>query len=122
MRRLLIVEDDDILNDVYKMILSTEPYDIDVAFSGQEALNHINKQSYDLILLDLMMPEMDGVEFLQQFQPDLHPETKIIITSNLSAGDMVTQAMQLGAHKSVVKADLSPKQLINLVRYEVEAK
>lgn len=121
MRKILVVEDDEILNDVYRTILSTEPYDIDVAFNGQEALERCNETDYDLILLDLMMPNVDGISFLKSFTPELHPNTKIIVTSNLSAGDMLTKAIKLGAHNSVIKADISPKQLISLVRYEVEA-
>jgi DNA-binding NarL/FixJ family response regulator len=64
---------------------------------------------------------MNGVEFLEKFKAADHPTTKIVIISNLSMGDMLTQAMDLGAMRSVVKADLTPKQLINLVRYEVTA-
>lgn len=121
MRRILVVEDDEILNDVYRTILSTEPYEIETAYNGEEALDLCKEREYDLILLDLMMPNVDGLEFLERFKPEIHPKTKIIVTSNLSTGDMLSKAIKLGAHNSVIKADISPKQLIGLVRYEVEA-
>lgn len=119
MRRILVVEDEPDLRDTYELILTTEPYEVSIATNGEQALKLCEKQTYDLILLDLMMPIMDGVGFLEAFQAEEHPKTKIIIISNLSMGEMLSKAMSLGAQRSVVKADLTPKQLLNLVRYEV---
>lgn len=119
MRKILVVEDEPELRDTYELILTTEPYDVSVAMNGKQALELCHNKTYDLILLDLMMPIMDGVQFLKQFHPDEHQGTKIIIISNLSMGEMLKNAMELGAQRSVVKADLTPKELLSLVRYEV---
>lgn len=116
MRKILIVEDEDLLRESYEMIISTEPYDVDVAKNGQEALDKCNRKTYDLILLDLMMPVLDGVEFLKRFDC---PETKVIILSNLTYGDALEQALKLGADSNLVKAALSPRELLSKVRYEV---
>lgn len=121
MRKILVVEDEPDLRDTYDLILTTEPYEVSIAGNGKAALGICEKIEFDLILLDLMMPVMDGVQFLENFNVVDHPRTKIIIISNLSMGDMLTKALQLGAIRSVVKSDLTPKQLINLVRYEVSA-
>lgn len=121
MRKILVVEDEPDLRDTYQLILTTEPYEVSLADNGKVALDICEKKNFDLILLDLMMPIMDGVQFLEKFKATDHPKTKVIIISNLSMGDMLTKALQLGALRSVVKADLTPKQLINLVRYEVSA-
>ncbi|MDB5181664.1 MAG: DNA-binding response regulator VicR [Candidatus Saccharibacteria bacterium] len=118
MRKILVVEDEDILRETYLTILSTEPYLVDVASNGEEALIKCQDTSYDLVLLDLMMPIMNGVDFLKHAPV---ATTKIIIMSNLSSGDLLTQAIELGAYKSVLKSDLSPKQLLALVRYEVRS-
>src|SRR6266446_3019235 len=120
MRKILLVEDENILREAYKFILSTEPYEVYMACNGQQALELCKDQKFDLILLDLMMPIMDGVEFLENFQPSDHPGTKVMIMSNLSAGEMLTNAQKLGVYKNVIKADLTPKQLLTYVRYEVE--
>jgi DNA-binding response OmpR family regulator len=116
MRKILIVEDEDILRTSYEMIISTEPYDLDVAKNGQEALDLCAENNYDLILLDLMMPVLDGVGFLTLFD---NPGTKVIIMSNLSSGELLEQALKLGADSSIVKATLSPRELLSKVRYEV---
>lgn len=116
MRKILLVEDEDLLRESYEMIISTEPYDLDVAQNGREALEKCKAKTYDLILLDLMMPELDGIGFLEQFD---NPRTKIIILSNLSAGNELDKALKMGAHTSVLKATLSPRELLAKVRYEV---
>jgi DNA-binding response OmpR family regulator len=122
MRKLLIVEDEPILRETYQLILSTQPYLCDVASDGKEALELCKEKSYDLILLDLMMPIMDGVEFLEYYNDLDGVKSKVIVLSNLSSGKEVDRALELGAEKNFVKSDLSPSQLIGLVRYELDAR
>lgn len=121
MRKILIVEDEEILRESYQFILSTEAYVVEAASDGKKALELCQKMEFDLILLDLMMPVMNGIEFLEAYEPSEHPRTKIVIISNLSGGDMLAKALQLGAHKNIVKASITPRQLLSTVRYEVEA-
>lgn len=123
MRRILIVEDEQLLRESYRIILSTEPYDVDVASNGQEALEKCRQNKYDLILLDLMMPIMDGPAFLEKYtaEAQVMQLSNVIILSNLSSGDELNRALELGARRNILKASLSPKQLIATVRYEVEA-
>lgn len=121
-RKILIVEDEQILRETYEMILSSEPYIIFTAANGEEALSLCDEYTFDLILLDLMMPRVNGVQFLERFMNrEERSRSKIIIISNLSSGENLTKAMNLGAHRSVVKADMSPRQLLSVVRYEVDA-
>lgn len=120
MRKILIVEDEAVLRDSYKLILSTEPYKVEAASNGAKALELCTKNNYDLILLDLMMPIMDGVSFLEHYTTQKKDLPKIIILSNLSSGNELTRALELGALKNFVKADLSPKELISMVRYELK--
>jgi CheY-like chemotaxis protein len=122
MRKILVVEDEDILRETYEIILSTEPYDIDTAVNGEEALLKCKENVYDLILLDLMMPVMDGVTFLVKLNEYYALLPKIIILSNLSGGSELQQALKLGAQRNILKASLSPKQLVTTIRKEVAAK
>jgi DNA-binding response OmpR family regulator len=116
-RKILLVEDEDLLRESYYMIISTEPYDIDVAKNGQEALDKCTTKRYDLILLDLMMPVLDGVGFLERFNNPTN--TKIIILSNLSSGAALESALQLGAQEHLIKATLSPRELLSKIRYDI---
>lgn len=120
MHKILIVEDEEILRDAYELVLSTQPYQIDVAQNGQEAMNFCQKTTYDLILLDIMMPVMSGVEFLKKFLPGAPNKTRIIMLSNLSSGEELEETIKLGVTRNVLKSDVSPKQLIALVRYEID--
>jgi Response regulators consisting of a CheY-like receiver domain and a winged-helix DNA-binding domain len=122
MRKILVVEDEISLREVYDVILSTGPYEVSVAHNGKEALELCKVNDFDLILLDLMMPVMDGVGFLRKYSDGQgNLESKVIVLSNLSSGDELTEALKLGAHKSVLKSNLSPSQLLSMVRYELEA-
>ena len=121
MRKILLVEDELILRETYQMILSSQPYRCDVADNGRVALEKCETQDYDLILLDLMMPTMNGVEFLENFKKLEEMKTKIIILSNLSSGKELERTRELGVMRSLLKSDLSPSQLIATIRYELDA-
>jgi CheY-like chemotaxis protein len=121
MRKILLVEDEDILREAYEMILNTGPYIVDKANNGQEALDLVSQKKYDLILLDVMMPVMDGITFLEKIQDKDIGDPRIVLLTNLSGGKEIEQALKLGIHSKVLKASLSPKQLLTAVRYEVEA-
>lgn len=120
MHKILLAEDEDILRETYQTILSTLPYSADVAENGQVALEKCRQQTYDLILLDLMMPVMDGTAFLEQYMSIKPSHTKVIILSNLSSGKELEKAIELGAHKSIVKAHYSPSQLRAMVTDELD--
>lgn len=122
MRRILVVEDEDLLREGYNTILSSEPYIIDTASNGKEALAKFTSHKYDLVLLDIMMPVMDGVTFLEKISalPE-RGNAKVILLTNLSDGQEIDAAMQSGASGHLLKANLSPRQLLAKVRYEVEA-
>lgn len=114
---ILIVEDDLVLNEAYKTILSSAGYVVATAFNGKEALAAVKKQEPDIIFLDLRMPVMDGIGFLKEYQPKTaHPHVKIIVFSNYDMQREVDEAYQLGAERYVLKAWASPKELIKIVQ------
>lgn len=121
MHKILVVEDDTTLREVYEVILSTGPYVVETASNGKEALDRCAECAYDLILLDLMMPIMDGIGFLKHFiTSDAPTPAKVVILSNLSSGEELEQAQRLGAYRNYLKSDLSPNQLLRTVRSELE--
>lgn len=121
MHRILIVEDEPILKETYQLILSTQPYICEVASDGKAALAKCDEHTFDLILLDLMMPIMSGIEFLENYKHLHKMKSKIIVISNLSSGKELERARELGVHRNIVKADFSPKQLIAVINHELEA-
>lgn len=116
MANVLVIEDNKTLNHAYKLILQKEGFSVRVAYNGEEGLELAKLAEPSLILLDMLMPVMNGIEFLKKFKPAEHPNTTIIILSNLNEDSEVQKAMQLGAHKYILKASTSPQELIEHVR------
>lgn len=120
MRKILVVEDEAMLRESYGLVLAIEPYEIHMAEDGDKALQLCKKIDFDLVLLDLMMPKVNGVLFLQRMLEQKIPLPKTIVMSNLSFGEELAKALELGAHKSAVKANMSPRELLSMIRYELE--
>lgn len=113
---ILIVEDDADLNGAYQMILRSAEYDVWSAENGKKALDVIKqKGDPDVILLDLRMPVMDGIEFLKHYEAPKHDKTIIVVFSNYDAQKEVDEAYRLGAHRYVLKARAAPKELLRIV-------
>jgi CheY-like chemotaxis protein len=116
MAKILVCEDDRPLREVYDTVLTAGGHTVDVAENGRQGLKKCRVMRYDLILLDLMMPEVDGVEFLRLSKvTKKSPSTRVIILSNLSSGRDIEEALALGADQHVLKSSLTPKDLIELV-------
>lgn len=116
MANILIVEDDKDLNNAYRIILENEGYVVESAFDGKEALAKIKSFSPDLILLDLLMPIMGGLEFLQHY--DLltsHSKVKVLIFTNMENSPEVTEAYKLGAHRCIIKSWTAPHNLSKVI-------
>ena len=121
MPKILLVEDEKVLRDAYAILLNSKGgYEVQIASNGREALELVENSSYDLILLDLMMPVLDGIGFLKGATLSVKaPNTRVIVLSNLSGGQEVKEAMRLGAHRSAVKSDLGPGEVIAIVEKEL---
>lgn len=116
-KTVLIVEDEKPLNEAYQVILEAEGYKVASVYDGAEALEVTKDMDPDLILLDLRMPQINGIEFLKKYDaPGKHPKVKIIVFSNLDTENEINEAYKLGAHKYMLKAWASPKELARLVK------
>ena len=117
MAKVLVVEDDPQLNMTYDILLKKEQHSVEHAYNGVEALEKLDTFKPEIILLDIRMPGMDGIEFLRQADmPKKHPKVKVVVFSNMEQADQLEEAQALGAHKSILKSSVSPAQLAQLVR------
>lgn len=116
MARVLVVEDDLQLKLTYDIILNKEGHTVERAGDGIEALAKAESFKPDLILLDLLMPRMNGLEFLRKYDvKNKHPNVKVIVFSNMSMPAEMEEAHKLGATKYMLKSSTSPKQLAELI-------
>ena len=117
-RHILFVEDDRAISEMYSRILIKNGYTVDFAYDGAEGLQKSQNRHYDLILLDIMMPEMTGLEVLQRLRGEDGsgaPDTKIVILTNYAQDETSEKAQQEHADGFIIKADVVPSQLIILL-------
>lgn len=115
-KSILIVEDEPELAEIYQTLLKQAKYTVYAAHNGKEALEVAEAHKPDLILLDLRMPVMDGVEFLEAYDlKTTHPDVKVVVFSNYDMQDEIDDAYRLGADRYVLKAWASPRELLQIV-------
>ncbi len=114
---VLIIEDDPMLRDAYETVLTIDGYATSVAAEGQEGLDLARKIKPDVILLDMLMPTMNGLEFLENFKAKTeHPKTKIIVFSNMSVPSDVRDALTYGATKYLTKSSFTPREIEDIIK------
>lgn len=100
--RVLVVDDEQIMQDVMRDILNESGYDVDIAENGQIALDRVEKSVYDLVFADIRMPVMDGIEFLRMAKVQ-NPDLNIIMMTGYASVDVAVEAMKLGAFDFITK-------------------
>lgn len=123
MAKILIIEDDLMMSRMYQNIFTLEKYEVDMAKDGEEGLLKVNAFRPDLILLDVMMPNMNGLEVLDRLKAN--PETKLIpvvMLTNLSGEKDAETALLKGAQKYIIKSEHEPKEIVGFVKDILEKK
>ncbi len=120
MARILILDDDKGMREFLEIMLGREGYDVTSAFDGEKALNLCRKVPFDLILTDLKMPRMDGIEFLRQVK-DICPEAMIILMTAYASAETALSAMKEGAYDYIEK-DFDIEDLARLIREALNKK
>jgi DNA-binding response OmpR family regulator len=116
MAKILIVEDDPRLEMTFNTIFQRHGHTVVRAHDGEEGLMMAQSENPDLILLDMLMPKMHGIEFLKAYDiKNKHPDARVICFSNMESPDLEKQAIELGALRYEVKSRFSPNQLAALV-------
>ena len=117
-RNILLIEDDPIILRMYSTKLKNSGYEVREAVDGQEAIEILNSFKPDVILLDLMLPKLDGFGFLQKAKPVLG-NTPVIILTNFSQDTDKNKARELGAVDFLVKADITPQDVVNTIQKHI---
>jgi len=112
-KQILIIEDEPSLANALKLKLYSEEYVIDVAENGKIGIVKLKAKKYDLVLLDLILPELDGFGVLQEMQ-NWESKTPVVVLSNLSQDEDKARVKSLGAVDFFVKSDI---ELFKLVEY-----
>lgn len=114
---ILIVEDDPLMMRLYSKVFEIEGYSVATAVNGEEGLVQVHKQIPTIMLLDVMMPKMNGLQLLEKLKSD--PATKkipVIMLTNLAGQADAETAITKGAVKYIVKSEYEPKQVVNMVK------
>ncbi len=119
--KVLVVEDDLFLRELYTDILSGEGYRVDAASDGEQALEKMKIGGYDIVLLDIIMPKMDGLSVMKQLQNNLplSPNKCVIFLTNLDKDDEIKTALQLG-NGYLIKSQITPGALVDEVKKYLE--
>ncbi|HSX30092.1 MAG TPA: response regulator [Candidatus Saccharimonadales bacterium] len=120
MALILIVEDYPSLQKIYSMAVQEAGHEALLAKNGTEALWQVGQRTPDLILLDLLMPEVNGMEFLKQFDLKKHPQTKVIVFTNMDNPTLRTELSALGASLYLTKSEYTPKELMEIVDHTLK--
>lgn len=116
-KKILIVEDDEFLAEIYNKQFLQEGYESQVALDGEVALKILGQENFDLILLDIMLPKMDGLTVLEKIKAnDKTSKIPVVILSNLSQDATVKKGLALGASGYLLKAQYLPQQAVNEVK------
>lgn len=115
-KKIIIAEDEPVLIEMYKLYFERAGYEVLKAGNGRECIDFVKKEKPNIILLDILMPKLDGWEVLKQLKAD--PETKqvpILVFSNLGQTQEIQKGLDLGADDYVIKSNMTPKELLEKV-------
>lgn len=116
-KTILVIEDDRFIGEMYVRSLKKAGYEVDWMVGGNDGLIAARNKQYDLILLDIMLPERRGSEIMDALRgdKDLIPGTRVIIITNFEQDEESRMAMESGADAYLIKAEITPKKLLDVI-------
>lgn len=117
MTKVLIIDDDGTMRSLYERVFTLEGFTVELADSGKTGMEKVQTTNPDIVLLDMMMPVINGLEVLEKIKAD--PATShipVIVMSNYSELSISTRAIQLGADQYLIKSDTDPSNAVEIVR------
>lgn len=117
MAKILLIEDEEFLRDIYNEVLTEAGHQVDMARDGKEGYDQAKQGGYDLVLVDVMLPEIDGQQILvdlNRHPPDI-PNKKYIYMTNLTHEQLFEEGKKIGVKGVIIKSDLTPDQFVEQV-------
>jgi len=116
-KKILLVEDEDFIRDIYKRQLTMGGFTVDAFGNGQEGLAALSQNTYSLVLLDIMLPGMTGLDILKRIKSDERTKNiTVILLTNLGQESVINEGLALGAKEHIMKASITPDQLVEKVK------
>lgn len=120
MSKIAIVEDDVAISQMYRIKFEAEGYEVETAENGKIGLELIKDIKPDIVLLDLMMPEMDGEEMLKRLRKESWgKDVKVIILTNMGESEAPVSIKEMGVEAFILKANMTPRQVAELVKEHI---
>jgi len=117
MTKIAIVEDDQAICQMYRFKFEAEGFSVETAENGKLGLELVEKMQPDIILLDLMMPEMNGSDMLKRLRAmDWGKNIKVIVLTNMGEQELPSELKNLGVAGIVLKSDMTPRQVAEFVK------
>ncbi|MFA6427479.1 MAG: response regulator [Candidatus Magasanikbacteria bacterium] len=114
---VLLVEDDTFLANIYKTKFEMEKFKVTVARDGEEGLDEVKKKMPDIVLLDILLPKMDGFTVLEKIKGDKDIKNiPVILLTNLGQKDDVEKGLEMGAADYLIKAHFKPSETVDKVK------
>lgn len=122
MPKILIIEDDQLISRMYEKAFSFEKFEVRVEHNGEAGLEAVSDMQPDLILLDVMMPKMTGIDVLKELKANPKNQSiPVIVLTNLSGTEDAEMALSLGAVKYIIKSQQKPRQIVAEVKEIIAA-
>jgi DNA-binding response OmpR family regulator len=116
-KKILVVEDDAAFRKLYVGLLRDAGYEVAEAEDGEKGLKYAQEGNFDLVILDVMLPKLDGLAVLTELKRGTKKcNCKVIFLTNLAQESMVTQAKELGVSKVIVKTDVTPEEALEKIK------
>lgn len=120
-KKILLIEDEEFLQDIYKRTLEQEGLSTDAFAKGSEGLEAFKRNKYDLVILDIILPDTNGLEVLRQMkQVSGKADVPVVFLSNLGQESVIEQGKKLGAKGYLVKLILNPDQVVAQIKNFLE--
>ncbi len=114
---VLIIEDDSYISEMYKIKLESEDFEVAIAKDGVTGIKMLEKQKPDIILLDIVMPKMDGFDVLKIIKKNIElKDVPVVLLTNLGQKENVEKGFDLGADSYIIKAHFTPSEVIEKIK------